>query len=444
MNHALLSRFTQSEKVEAIPHAQPGNALVPRLRAGELLWVMGSKFCLMGANAALMVFLVNRLELTTYGLLVITISGQLLISRLLMMGVDAGIIRLGGLHEPDVHSQQVVAAGLLIMLLSSSGLLLVFLGVSPALSRSHVPVWISTSIVAGAIGTSLVDYGYSFRLASQQYRLAALAQGGTAICRLAITVAAALLWPAQPLIIFAAYHGTSLLSGVLQLVIVAGKSGLRSPKTVVGRLFRYSFWQAKANVLVILSLYQGTFLLMILRQQAATGIFGLGLTISIGFFAVYNAYFEYLLAHTATIETDDALSHFLRRAFIGAFGLSVACGPVILLLAKAMPWVLRPELLEVIPIFYYLAASMVLLILQAPLEVMCHCLLRPQVVSFGWLARAALIAVVGIFLASRMGAIGAAMAQLIGSLLTLMMLAGAVLLIARFARPISPVRLAAH
>ena len=55
---------------------------------------------------------------------------------------------------------------------------------------------------------------------------------------------------------------------------------------LIKRLLRYFFWLGKANVIVNFSLYQGTFLLMLLKQPAATGLLGLGLTSSLAFFAL--------------------------------------------------------------------------------------------------------------------------------------------------------------
>src|SRR5687767_7369982 len=74
---------------------------------GELSWVLTGKLALMGANAAVMLFLAKRLELNTYGLLVLTISGQLLISRLVILGADAGMVRLTALPELRSRAQEV-------------------------------------------------------------------------------------------------------------------------------------------------------------------------------------------------------------------------------------------------------------------------------------------------------------------------------------------------
>lgn len=389
---------------------------------GELSWVLAGKFALMGANAALMLFLAKRLDLKTYGLFVIAISAQLLISRMLMMGVDAGMVRL--MATPDLRSreQEVVIAGLVVMVCTSGALLVVWLLAVPLLAPFGIPGWFITCIVVGSIGTALVDYGYSFRLAHHQYPSAALSQGGTALWRLGITTIAVTLLVAPPASVFMAYHGASLCSGLIQTLLIANVSWRWPDRSLIQRLLRYSFWMGKANVIVIFSLYQGTFLLMFLKDSAATGLFGLGLTLSLGFFAIYNAYSEYLSVRVRSVEHVKDLPRFIRRAVAAAIILMLACVPVVFVVATLIPWFLGPEWREVVPIFVYLSASMVLTILQAPLVAACHYLLKPQLITFGWVIRVILIGVAGIILASQTGAIGVAIAQPIGSALALLIL----------------------
>lgn len=388
----------------------------------ELSWVLAGKLSFMAANAAVMLFLAHRLDLTIYGLLVISISGQLLISRFLIIGVDVGMVRLTGILELRSRSQEVVTAGLALIICTSSTLLVMSLLVSPLFSRFALPTSVILSMVAGSIGTALVDYGYSFRLARHEYQLAAFAQGGTAMWRLGATALIAVLLPAYPLSVFFAYHGASLISGLVQAMPIAHKSWVWPDRALIQRLLRYSFWLGMANVIVILSLYQGTFLLMALKQPQATGIFGLALTLSLGFFAIYTAYSEYLLVRIRSVERLKALPRFLARALAGALILTLGCVPVTIAVAMLMAWFLGPQWREAVPIFFYLAASMVLLIFQAPLVAAFHYFLKPQLVTFGWALRTVLIVVFGLILAPRMGATGAAIAQLIGSALALLVL----------------------
>lgn len=388
----------------------------------DLSWVLGGKFALMSANAAVMLLLAERLDLQTYGLLVITISGQLLISRLLLLGVDVGMIRLIAIPELRAREREVVTAGLVFVICTSLALLVVSLLSWPLLALYGLPGWVVLCIVVGSIGTTFVDYGYGFRLAHQQYPLAALAQGGTAVLRLVLTVIAVVSFAVHPVAVFMAYHGASLCSGLFQAIIIMGTNWRRPDKSLIQRLLRYSLWLGQANVVVIFSLYQGTFILMLLKEQAETGIFGLALTLSLGFFAIYNAYGDYLLARIRSVEDIRGIPRFVKQSLFAGLVLILACVPVVFALAKLLPWFLGPEWLEVVPVFAYLAASMLLLILAAPLEAACHYIIKPYLVTVGWLVRAILISVVGLMLAPALKATGVAIGQMVGAALSLLVL----------------------
>jgi O-antigen/teichoic acid export membrane protein len=71
----------------------------------------------------------------------------------------------------------------------------------------------------------------------------------------------------------------------------------------------------------------------------------------------------------------------------------------------------------VVPIFYLLAASMLLHILQCPFEVACHYLLCPQLVMVVGVLRAISIILFGLALAPARGAAGVGLAQLGGTAL---------------------------
>ena len=389
--------------------------------SGELVWVLAGKFALMGANAAVMLFLAELLDLNTYGLLVITISGQLLISRLLMMGVDSAMVRLTTIPELESRSREVVTAGLVFMAFTSAALIGVMLLGIPVLAHFGIPSWLLPCIVAGAIGSALVDYGYSYRLARQEYPLAALAQGGTAVWRLGLTALAAVKLPRYVFAVFVAYHGASLTSGLVQTFLIPRISGLPD-RRLITRLLSYSSWLGPANVIVIFSLYQGTFLLMVLNQPAETGVFGLALSFSLGFFAIYNAYSEYLSVRVRSLENIEDLPQFIRNAMTAALILMLACVPVIFVVWRLIPWFLGPEWLEVAPVFVYLSISMVLIIARAPLVAASHYLLKPKLITFEWVMQAGAVGVFGLILAPHMGATGAAIAQLFGSALALVLL----------------------
>ena len=403
----------------------------------DLSWVLGGRFASMGANAAVMLFLAEHFDLRTYGLLVITISGQLLISRLLLLGVDSGLIRLIAIPDLRTREQDVVTAGLVFIICTSIVLLIVSLLFVPLLPRFGIPGWVGVCIVVGSIGTSFVDYGYGFRLAHQQYPLAALAQGGTAILRLGLTIIAVVSLAAHPVAVFMAYHGASLCSGLFQAIVIAGRNWRRPDKSLIHRLLSFSWWLGKANVVVIFTLYQGTFILMLLKDQAATGIFGLALTLSLGFFAIYNAYGDYLRTRIRSVENIRGIPRFVKKSLFAGLILILACVPLVFALAKLLPWFLGPEWLEVIPVFAYLAASMLLLNLGAPLEAACHYLMKPHLITVGWLVRAILISVTGLMLAPSLKATGVAIGQMLGAALSLLILSYLVGLTLRSARKVA-------
>ena len=154
---------------------------------------------------------------------------------------------------------------------------------------------------------------------------------------------------------------------------------------------------------------------MLLKQPAETGVFGLALSLSLGFFAISNAYSEYLSVRVRALEHTKELPRFIMNALAGALVLMLACVPVIFVAATLIPWFLGPEWLEVVPVFVYLSASMVLIIVRAPLVAACHYLLKPKLITFEWVIQAGVVGIIGLILAPRMGATGAAIAQLLGS-----------------------------
>jgi O-antigen/teichoic acid export membrane protein len=395
---------------------------------------------MMGANAALMLLLAGRLELKLYGLLMTSISGQLLLSRALMLGVDRGVIRLRTLPELRHQTRELFNAGLAVIWRMSALSVVAALAVAAAWSfstASHWPHLVIASVVAGAIGTALVDYGYSVYLSHVQYRAAALSQSATALGRLAIAGLTVLIWPQHPLLVFLAYPGASFASGLAQVaMILPPKSGgePRPDRALKRRLLQFSVWQGATNFIGLFSLYQGIFLLTWLGDEAAAGVFGLGLALSMGFFAVYIAYAEYLLPRIARVKSLNALPSFLARAFGGALGLALGGIPIAAAIGAIVTRMLNPELHDVTPIFYCLSASMLLLVCQSPLEAACHYLLRPQLGMFSWTLRVIYVGGLALMLVPSRGAWGAAVAQLVGTTLALLSLAVLVMSAMRSAR----------
>lgn len=405
--------------------------------ARDFAWVVAGKVAQMGANAVLMLLLAQSLDLLTFGLLVTVISGQLLLSRVLLLGVEVGIIRLHTVPEMRHRIGALQRAGLAVIRWTSLGSILLTLAVvwtMVSLDIEHWPIWAIASVVVGGVGVALVDYCYSAYLSHLRYRAGSIMHGGVALLRLAITALFALKVPQHPELAFFGYTGVSLIAGLAQTAMVVRDDGGKPDRALVRRLLRYSLWNGAASIAVVLSLYQGIFLLDWLGQRVATGGFGLALTLSMGFFAAHLAFLEYLQPRAARIESLTALPSFLARTSGAALALSLGCIPIALVIGLMIPRLLRPELQGIAPVFYYLSASMLLLLWQTPLMVACHYLLRPELVTVNQVVRVICVAGLALALAPAKGAAGMAVAQLGGTMLASIVLGVQVIFAVRAAR----------
>ncbi|HWR54604.1 MAG TPA: hypothetical protein VN428_26080 [Bryobacteraceae bacterium] len=384
--------------------------------ARQMAWVLGGKGALLAANTLIMLLLARRLPLDTYGLFATFVGLQVLVSRALLAGLDNTVVRLANLDELRPYANDVMGTGLRILRNTSLGLVAVAMVLWPLqeVLGTHWPAWAVAAAVVGSVGLALVDYSYFCRLAELGYRGGARLQAGPALVRCAAT-AAVVYSTNWPPLVFLVYGGVSLGLGLLQ---VAPLRTARRPAThgLARRILRYSVWPATANVTAAFSLHQGTFLLAFMGLTAEAGIFGLALTLSLGFFTLKNAFYEYLLPRMVHVPSTAALPRFLTRSLLAAAAVATACIPVAALVGWALPHVLQPEMVQSVGPFYILSASMLLLIIQSPLEAASLYLMRPQFVTCGWIVRVTAIGAFGFALAPRWGASGAAAAQLAGGL----------------------------
>jgi O-antigen/teichoic acid export membrane protein len=360
------------------------------------------------------------------------IGAQILISRVLLLGVDNGLIRLGTLPDLRSRDQEVIRAGLLVLMCTCGMLVLGTLVAEPFVNgsaRSWWSPWTAIGVTVGSIGTALVDYGYAYHLTRWNYRTAAFVQGGTAVVRLmATSVAVFLTFLFGIHLVFLVYAGVSFLSGLLQAGILTRRNHARPAAEVVRRLLGYSLWQAGASVSAVLSLYEGTFLLILLNQRPETGVFGVGLTFSLGFFGIYVAFYEYFFPRMVRTASLRLLPRVLVRTIGGAVSVILGCLALILVIGKLAPYLIKPALWGGVPVFYCLAASMLLLILQSPFEAACQYLLRPGLVVFVWVLRVLCTALLGFALAPTRGAMGVALAQTGASAIGLIAIVSAALI----------------
>jgi O-antigen/teichoic acid export membrane protein len=409
-----------------------------RLHGVSLGWVSAGKVVVLIGNALLILFLSQRLRLDTYGIFVAVVGAQSLLSRALMLGVDAGMIRLKSVAELRGRSEELERAGFLVIARSSLLLVVASLVLGPLAIRHAAPNWswgILASVVLGAIGQALVDYVYFYHLSHLDYRKAAMVQGGTALARLVLTGAASLSAPRSVLAVFFSYTSVVAVAGLWLALAIWWRSGATSGSTIIGKLLRYSLWQGGVNIAGAFSLHQGPFLLIFLGYTSAAGIYGMALTMSLGFFAIYLGVSEFVFSRIVRVGSVDQLPAFLVKAFGISLAVVLSCVPLAIAIGKLAPYVLKEQLWPSIPTFFWLSAAMLVLILQAPLQAACHYLIRPNFVAIGWSVRIVAIALLGWRAAPVYGATGVAAAQFGGALVGLGSFAVLVWVAARLAPP---------
>ncbi|HEX8985887.1 MAG TPA: hypothetical protein VF767_10655 [Bryobacteraceae bacterium] len=382
-------------------------------------WLLLGKAALMGTNIGLLLFLAANLPLAVYGMFVAVAGAQVILSRAVLAGMDGGVVRLsseaGGLTRPEC-----IGAGVLILRRTAS------VAVLGALAATLLPLpwprWAPLVVAAGGIGIALVDYGYFCRLARLGYRAASVVQGGMGALRMTAVFAAHALWPSAHQSVFIAYAAGSLVAGLVQMHAATRAATIPSPGAV-RRLFRYSVWQGAASMIAVSALNVGTFVLLALKHADAAGIFGLGLSLSLPFFFLYNAFFEFLLPRISRVPDQGALGRVVLEWTGVALALVAACVPVAAAAAFVFPYLFRPELVAARPVFYWLAASNALLLLQAVFEAASHSLLRPAFVAVTWAVRLAATVAMMVALARSGDAVRGGMGQFLAALAALALIA---------------------
>ncbi|MFH0946873.1 MAG: hypothetical protein V2A76_16895 [Planctomycetota bacterium] len=397
-----------------------------RRRSRDLAWMLFGKFAMTGANSALMLLLAWLMEVGNYGLFGLAVGVQLLVSRMVLLGVDQGMIRLYTVEDLKDRPERVVQAGL-----RSTSLLSIPVGVAAVvLILVGVPDWPWFSLVAvalGSVGIALFDYAVCVRLARLHYRAAALVQASMPLGRLALTLGAFLIFPNNLESVFLIYAGSALLFGSVLSRNCAREAVDLPDRKLIFRLLNYSKWPGSCDIAMMACLQQGLFLLTYLGMESERGIYTFALTLSMGFFAIFLAFYQTILPRAVRLESAEELPRYMTKCVLAALLLVLASALVTVVIGLFLPGFLadigKPELQGFALPFYGLAGFMMLLMVEAPLTVACQYLLLPQLALAGMSIRIVLVAAFGLFLAEDFGAAGTGAAQAAGAACSLVLYA---------------------
>ena len=392
-----------------------------RAKRGDLIWSLIGRLSLTGANAALMLALALWFfDLETFGRFGIFVGLQLMLSRAVLAGQEQAIIRLHGTGASGASSLRagiwIVAALGVAVIAVSAGAMLVPGGSLP----SGWTVWMLACIGLGAAGNAWFDVACASWLARLSFRRAGLAQTLMPTLRAAATVWFAWAYD-DPTGAFVAFSTVTLLCGAVAMANALRSARAPRRRAAFVEAFHYGKWIAMADAAMVLTIYQGAFLLTQLQRTTDAGRYMFALPFAQGLFAVYLAFYHAMLPRAVRLRGAHELSDFLRPAFRRA-GLLAGCVlAVAIAIAVVVPWILttwfpeKTELAGFAPTFLGLAAFVAALMLEAPLGVSCHALRRPRLQLAAMLLRIVAIALFGLWLAPAHGDFGAAVAQALGT-----------------------------
>ncbi len=388
------------------------------VRAGPLL--LGKSVLLLG-NALLLIVLGRRLPAFSFALITTVFSAQMILSRILLFGVDVSALRLQWTAE-DSNLVRGAAARILLCAVSATAFLSVAVTVAGQLGVWIGSVWwLPLMIAAGAIGLAFIDYAYWQYLARLNYARAALLQGGSAFLRAALGIWAVLAGWSNPFRIVALLVGIPLVIG---LAANRGEFSLarRARFSEVRKLLRYSGWQAVSTVFGTISLQFGAPLLWSLRKPVDAAIIGFAAMIGTGGAIASQAMQEFLISRAAQLS-QSTVSVFLRKATaLSVLSAAVLLGALVVAFDQ-MARLMDPRLSSKPAVFWLISFSLAVYLLHAPLEAVCHYLLRPSLIVISRGARVLIAVGLGFHLGASQGAPGVALAQLIAAVCSLFLLA---------------------
>ena len=174
---------------------------------------------------------------------------------------------------------------------------------------------------------------------------------------------------------------------------------------IITQVVRYSAWALWASLLLVANLYQGTFLLEVLKQTADAGIFSFALALSMAILVLYTGLGDYVRSRVSHLSKPALLPPFILRWFVVSSVLAACVVPVAFVTGVLLPPLAGPQWAIAAAPFYYLAGAMMLQLLHSPFESACHYLLSPYLITYAYVIRFVSTGVFGLILAPSFGAV---------------------------------------
>lgn len=340
--------------------------------AAEPASIAASKVLVVTANAAVLYIASHALRKEAFGVFSTVLGGSVLLGRALLLGTEYGYTRL---RIASKGNDERKLAGAAISVVAVGALVLSAVCVT-AWSLGSADASAAASLTLASIGWACTELAYWVFLAQSRAVPALLAQAGTILARAAAVAAAALLSADSPPLLLT-YAVTGFLVGSFALLQAGRAHARRSSMTTAITLLRYSAWQGLAQIVATLSIWFGSFALVLAGWPVAGGRFSLAVTVTSGVSTLTYGLTEHLMVRLADVQIGQ-FETFLRKAFGKAAAAVAASAAALGIISVACQWIF-PRDLWVSAVYLPLAASVLLNILYAPFEAAAHYMLAPRI-----------------------------------------------------------------
>lgn len=422
-------RTTSNRRVrssEAIGFANTIEHLVPLIAAGMFSVLIG---------AINLILVTHALSVAAFGIFSSALSLHLILTRIAGLELGTSVVRFSAdaLQANDIHAARTIfrtGFGVRIALLALFGSTLIVFApqISNLLTSNQVPLGIVQLLSFGIVGMGMLDFISTIYVAHLQFRRPALLQVIPAGIRLLGLIILILLAQRavldEILILYMGCYWVACVAGfpVLRSSVIASTSEKNFKENlfswaIARQLLSYGGWMTVSSILDTLSQNIGAVLLINLSTLEQTGVYGLGLFPSFFINIIAGSVLSYLMPFASRLESREGIMPFLK----GTLRITV---PTILvsaaLLAPALvafPLMFGATGRSALPVFLILSFAQLVGLAYGPLHTVFHYLLKPHLIVIALVVRIGTMVGTALLLLSNLGAVGMALACLIGTVL---------------------------